>query len=321
MTTGKHITVLGAGVIGLSSAIRLLEKGHSISIVARDVTPHTTSDVAAAFWCPYRVGPIERALDWASHTFEVLASQEGLIETGVRQARHREIFTEPAGDPWYRPVLKNYDRTPPSELPADFMDGCEFDSYLIETPIYMRYLYQRAKELGAHFKTQDISSLKALEDSCDLLVNCSGVWAHHIVNDMAVYPIRGQVVVVEKLEGTTLPITTYDSGELPAYVVPRENDCLLGGTAQESNWDLEPHSETASGILDRCEKILPGISNQKVLHHKVGLRPGRKSVRLELDETFPKLPVIHNYGHGGSGFTLSWGCAEEVLKLAEELGY
>ena len=318
MVKNKHIAVVGAGVIGLSSAIRLLQKGFKVDIHARDITPNTTSDVAAAFWCPYRVGPHDRALDWARFTYTEFAKQNENPDAGIRSSIQREIFKEPAEDPWYRDLLTHYRKVPEEELPETFMDGYEFDTYLIETSIYMDYLHQKVQSLGARIIQHELDSLEELKGDYDLAVNCSGVWARQLVNDEEVYPIRGQVVVIEKLGSSDRPITTHDAGEYPSYIVPRTKDCLLGGTALENNWDLEAQMETASDIQTRCEKIIPETASSKVLQHKVGLRPGRKSVRLELDESISELPVIHNYGHGGSGYTLSWGCAEDVLKLVEQ---
>ena len=319
MNSKKQITVVGAGVIGLSSAIRLLQEGHSVNIVAREMTPDTTSDVAAAFWCPYRVGPHDRAMAWARHTYQVFAEQNKDPDTGVHPSKQREIFKGPAEDPWYRELLQGYRRTSTEELPEGFVDGYEFDTYLVDTPVYMQYITAKVQALGARILETELQSLEELRNSCELIINCSGVWARQLVNDKAVYPIRGQVVVIAKLEDEAYPITTYDAGEFPAYIVPRKNDCLLGGTAQEENWDLEAHSEIAEGIRERCGVLNPTTTRQTVIKNKVGLRPGRKAVRLELDESMRDLPVIHNYGHGGSGFTLSWGCAEDVVSLVGQL--
>ena len=319
MSPKKKVAVVGAGVIGLSSAIRLLENGYKVEIHARDITPNTTSDVAAAFWCPYRVGPQDRAMEWARHTYQVFAEMNKDPETGVHPSRQREIFKGPAEDPWYLELLQGYRKTPAHELPEGFVDGYEFDTYLMDTPVYMQHITSKAQALGARILETEIESLEELRNTCDVIINCSGVWARQLVNDEQVYPIRGQVVVVEKLEDEAFPITTHDAGEFPAYIVPRKNDCLLGGTAQEENWDLEAHLETAQGIRERCGILNPTTTGQPVLKNKVGLRPGRKSVRLELDDSMADLPVIHNYGHGGSGFTLSWGCAEDVLELARQV--
>lgn len=317
--TEKQIAVVGAGVIGLTSAIRLLEAGHSVDIHARDITPHTTSDVAASFWCPYRVGPHGRALEWARFTRDVFSREMKHPECGISLTRNREIFKEPAKDPWYLDLLQNYKKIPTEQLPEAFSDAYEFDTYLIETASYMKYLHEKVQSLGANIIEHDLHSLEELKGNYDVVINCSGVWARQLVNDESVYPIRGQVVVIEKLDKPNEPITTHDAGEYPSYIVPRSNDCLLGGTALADNWDLEAHPETASNIRARCEKIVPETESQKVLQHKVGLRPGRKSVRLELDQAITELPVIHNYGHGGSGYTLSWGCAEDVLELVGQV--
>jgi D-amino-acid oxidase len=107
-------------------------------------------------------------------------------------------------------------------------------------------------------------------------------------------------------------------GEHPegvTYVIPRSGDCILGGTAEEGEWDTEPDSQTAAAILRRCVALEPRLAETEVLEHKVGLRPGRPEIRLEIEGVSESAPRVHNYGHGGSGVTLSWGCAEETLRL------
>ena len=128
-------------------------------------------------------------------------------------------------------------------------------------------------------------------------------------------PIRGQIVRVRN-PGLTRFILDEENPEGVTYIVPRLDDCILGGTAEEGEWNLQPDPETATGILRRCIQLEPRLANAKVLEHKVGLRPGRPEVRLEREDA--PVPRIHNYGHGGSGITLSWGCAEETLRLVEE---
>jgi D-amino-acid oxidase len=100
------------------------------------------------------------------------------------------------------------------------------------------------------------------------------------------------------------------------YIVPRSNDCILGGTAEEGREDLTPNMETAAEIVARCVALEPRLRNAAILEHKVGLRPGRQAVRLEAEQWAPGKTIIHNYGHGGAGITLSWGCAANVVALA-----
>jgi D-amino-acid oxidase len=73
--------------------------------------------------------------------------------------------------------------------------------------------------------------------------------------------------------------------------------------------------DIATGILRRCVALEQRLAEAAVLEHRVGLRPGRPEVRLKRENLGNGAPCIHNYGHGGSGVTLSWGCAEEVMEL------
>jgi D-amino-acid oxidase len=97
------------------------------------------------------------------------------------------------------------------------------------------------------------------------------------------------------------------------YVVPREETVVLGGTAQDGSEDLTPDPGTAAAIVARCAALVPEAAGATVLAHRVGLRPVRPTVRLEL-ERHPR-PVVHCYGHGGAGVTLAYGCADDVVEL------
>jgi D-amino-acid oxidase len=93
--------------------------------------------------------------------------------------------------------------------------------------------------------------------------------------------------------------------------VPRSRDVVLGGTADQGEWSRTPDAATAEAILRQATVVEPRLAGARILRHKVGLRPGRPSVRLEREGD-----VIHCYGHGGCGVTVSWGCADDVLELA-----
>jgi D-amino-acid oxidase len=98
------------------------------------------------------------------------------------------------------------------------------------------------------------------------------------------------------------------------YIIPRREDCILGGTADEDQWDTTPDPVIAESILRRCIAIEPRLADAEILEHTVGLRPGRDAIRLEREDRDGRV-IVHNYGHGGAGVTLSWGCAEEVVAL------
>jgi D-amino-acid oxidase len=298
-----RVLVVGAGVIGLSCAVRLLEAGHRVDVVARDLPLESTSAVAAAIWYPYRALPQDLVTTWgkASYAaFEALSRQHG---TGVSVVLGTEVFRSQVPDPWWREAVPDLDRE--TALPAGYVDGWTFATPLIEMPTYLPWLAGRVTELGG---TITRLSLSDLPSGPDLVVNASGIGSRRLAGDADVEPVRGQVVRVEQVG---LDRWWLDGAGL-TYVVPRSKDIVVGGTDIEGEWSRTPDPAAADEILARARTLVPELAGARVLGHKVGLRPARPSVRLERVGD-----VIHCYGHGGAGVTLSWGCADAVRDLAD----
>ncbi|HYP38843.1 MAG TPA: FAD-dependent oxidoreductase [Chloroflexia bacterium] len=311
------VIVIGCGVSGLSCGIRLLEEGHNVAIWARDLPPHTTSNVAAAVWYPYRAFPIEAVLNWGQSTFEVFRELAGVPETGVTMAEGLEFFREPAPDPWWRECVGHFRRAAGNELPPGYSDGYVFETSVIEMSIYLGYLMRRFQGLGGVIEQHDVLSIDEPLAESRVVVNCAGLGARTLVGDESLFPIRGQIVLVDPLPMRRFILDEGDDNG-SAYIVPRSSDCVLGGIADVGDWSLEADGPTASAIIERCARLLPEAREAKVLGHMVGLRPGRPTVRLEVEPQRGGGVVIHNYGHGGAGVTLSWGCAEEVVSLVAD---
>ena len=104
-------------------------------------------------------------------------------------------------------------------------------------------------------------------------------------------------------------------GEEPVAVMPHGGHVVLGSTAVEHDWSRTAEGGTTDGILRRCARVDPLLSGAVVLEEKVGLRPGRDAVRVEV-ERFGGAKIVHNYGHGSCGVALSWGCATAAAELA-----
>lgn len=300
--------MVGAGVVGLTCAVRLLEAGHRVDVVARDLPLETTSAVAAAIWYPYRALPQDRVTAWSATSYAVFAAlgapeeYGGSPEAGVRMVEGTEVFTRRQGEPWWRAAVPGLDRE--TSLPAGYVDGWTFTTPVVEMPVYLRWLTRRIEELGG---TVTRLNLRALPEGADLVVNCSGLGSRLLGSDRTVVPVRGQVLYLEQVG---LDRWWLD-GEGPTYVVPRERDIVVGGTDDEGEWSRTPSPEGATDILERATRLVPALRGAKVLRQKVGLRPVRPAVRLERTGH-----VVHCYGHGGAGVTLSWGCAEDVVSLA-----
>jgi D-amino-acid oxidase len=300
----ERVIVVGAGVVGLSCAVRLLEAGHRVDVVARDLPRETTSAVAAAIWYPYHALPQERVTAWAARSYPVFEALARESETGVRMVAGTEVLRVPEPDPWWASAVPSLDHE--TSLPEGYAAGWTFVTPLIEMPVYLEWLSRRIVELGG---TLTRLNVRDLPQGAGAVVNCSGLGARLLGSDRSVEPASGQVVYVEQF-GLDRWWLDGGSEDGPTYVIPRSRDVVVGGTDVEGDWSRTPSPDVAAAILARATRLVPGLARARVIRHKVGLRPVRPSVRLERDGR-----VVHCYGHGGAGVTLSWGCAEEVAAL------
>lgn len=312
-TLTREAIVVGCGVAGLSTAIRLLEADFKVRIVTRERTPNTTSDVAAAVWFPFRCGPPDRALLWSRRTFRALRDLARDPATGVTMVPGIDLHEiDDGADPWWKEATDALRRAEASELVPGFAAGHVFTAPVAAMPVYLKWLETRVLTLGGTIETRGVSSLDALLLEASLVVNCTGLGARELVKDDALYPIRGQVVRVAPGHADRF-IQAESSRQPLAYIIPRHDCTVLGGTEDEGVWDLNVDPATSDAILARCIALEPALKSAEVLSHAAGLRPGRSEVRLETVRS-PGGVIVHNYGHGGGGVTLSWGCADEVAR-------
>jgi D-amino-acid oxidase len=297
-----RVLVVGAGVVGLSCALRLVEAGHRVDVVARDLPLETTSSVAAAIWYPYLAFPQDRVTAWGRTSYAVFAGLAEMDASGVTMRPGTEVLREPTADPWWREAVPRLDRVRPPEA---YSDAWSFVTPVVDMSRYLTWLALRVVDAGATITRIALSRLP----EGPLVVNCSGLGSRLLASDTTTTPVRGQVVVVDQVGLTDWWL----DGAAPTYVIPRPDDIVLGGTDDAGEWDRRPAPATAADIVARATALVPEISQARVLRHKVGLRPARPAVRLERVGD-----VIHCYGHGGAGVTLSWGCAEDVATLAEK---
>lgn len=308
--------VLGSGVSGLSCAVALQQKGFSVRILTKDEPLRTTSSVAGAVWYPYRAYPQERVLGWATaslHRFEELSREPG---TGVTMVELQEFFRAPENDPWWRPAIQQFRRLAANEVPEDYVDGYAIRVPVIETPIYLPYLAERFVHAGGSIEIRRVENLEECAAEAELIVNCTGLGARELCRDPRVFPIQGQVVRTTNPGIARVRVDEHHPGGV-TYVIARSADCILGATAVDNDWSLEVDPEVSRDIWRRCIGLEPRLQGAIVLEARVGLRPGRDAIRLEAERLPAGQIVIHNYGHGGAGVTLSWGCAFEVAQMAE----
>ena len=309
-----RVVVVGAGVVGLTCAVRLAEEGYEAHVLARDLPLETTSAVAAAIWYPYRAEPRERVLDWSARSFAALSRlAETEPRSGVRMLPGTELLrSRPFAPPWWASAVPGFDEPDPGTLPPGYPAARRLTVPAVDMSVHLPWLLERLDSAGG---TLTRTSLGALPEA-PLVVNATGLAGRRLAGDDSLVPVRGQVVHVEAAGVHEWVLDTEVEHEM-TYVVPRERVVVVGGTAEEGSWARDPDPETATAILARATRLVPELAGGRVVGHRVGLRPARPAVRLEAQRSGGST-VVHCYGHGGAGVTLAQACAEDVVALVRD---
>lgn len=302
------MVVVGAGVVGLTCAVRLAEAGHRVDVLARDLPLETTSVVAAAVWGPYQALPPERVTAWSARSYEVFAGlARGASEvTGVRMVPGTEVFERPEPDPWWADAVPGLART---AAPAPYADAWSFEAPVVDMPLYLVWLRTRLEQLGGTLTRASLGGLPEPRPD-EVLVDAAGLGARLLAHDDDLRPVRGQVLHVA---GVRLDRWWLHAAG-PTYVIPRTEVVVVGGTDEQGVWSRTVSAETTEAIWRRATALVPELARGRIVAQRVGLRPVRTSVRVEAEGR-----TVHCYGHGGAGVTLSWGTAEEVVRLVDGL--
>ena len=306
-------TVVGAGVSGLSCAVKLLEAGHEVVVISDRFSPDTVSDIAAAIWYPFLTAPADRADGWSIATYaELERLSEREPQSGVRMRDGREYLRQAVDPPEWSEDIAAFRILDDSEIPEGYVFGWQFRAPVIEMQLYMPWLRSRVEALGGSFVQSFVEDFS--EVSGEVVVNCVGLGARELCGDEEVRPVRGQVIFIDQDPG----IGHFDQQpETLTYTIPRSDVTVLGGTAQVDDWGMDIRAEDDKLILSKVEALWPELDRSRIIGGAVGLRPSRSEVRLDV-EYIGERKVVHNYGHGGAGVTLSWGCAEEVANLVSQ---
>ncbi|XP_068622660.1 D-amino acid oxidase [Battus philenor] len=321
------IAVIGAGVNGVTCALKIKEKypDFDVTIFSDEFTPNTTGDGSGGLWYPYLCGSTaqEKLTKWGTETYYFLHDLWYSGGNHVSLMPMYELYREKrqVERPLWADTVFGYRELDMKQLDhlsrmhsINYAAGRSFTTFVVQAPKLLEYLYKRFKNANGKVIKAKLGSLTdPLLREFHVIVNCTGVNARNVVPDNRVFAIRGQISKV-KASWINYTIVDEDSGH---YVIPNDAICVLGGTHQEHDYrtDIDDHNTTF--ILDGCRQMIPGLKHAELVNHWAGLRPGRDEIRLEAEEKNGKL-YIHNYGHGGSGLTLFWGCGDNVLNILEE---
>lgn len=311
-----RVVVVGAGVIGLNAALALEEAGHDVQVVAAAKGANTTSAAAGAIWYPFKVGPPDKVSKWAGATLHWLihlASKHP--ESGVDVLERTEL-SDNETKPWWAdatPGLRRIEATPSRPLPNNAKYGWLFDAPRCDPPVFLPWLESRLKK---PVRLERIASLADVLKSTesDFVINCTGLGARSLTHDTQLQAIYGQTVIVAPGAINIQQCMGDERDEARMfYSIPRRAEVVLGGCAEPCPDDRPPSTTRAmtDSILSRAASM--GLAPGQIIRESAGLRPFRPTVRLERDSHEARL--IHNYGHGGAGYTLCRGCAAEVASL------
>jgi D-amino-acid oxidase len=310
--------IVGAGVIGLSCAIRLQQAGRRVAVVAPDGPESTTSWVAAAVWYPSHTNADPRVLDWATRTFVELSEQAVRRVPGVTMRPTRMLLRGSIDPPWWAAAVPDFRVVPEvrrvsGPTAASGVTGeWHFTVPAVEMTVYLNWQLQQVTGAGGVLQQRRLTRLADVADLAPVIINTTGLAARELADDPTVYPARGRLVVVTN-PGLDTSVRDEDAPAGITYVHPRSRDVVLGGTFEPHESDLDDDPAESRAILARCTALVPELARAQVLGSAAGLRPTRENgVRLEVD---PSTGIIHNYGHGGAGLTLGWGCADAVTAL------
>lgn len=342
------LTVLGAGVIGLTSAIEL-SRHYDVRVVASQIGPATDSRKATAVWHVYLVTESELTtsdphLVWAEKTLlRLIRVAQEMPDAGLEIIEGTELFrtAKPALDQCWMPLARrhlgltdldqqeidafnDYDRAALPPAVRSLMKahpvlwGYKLNAPAASMPVYLAWLQREAERAGVTFEQRSVSAFSDVQDPGICLINCSGFGARELASDAAFVPYKGQYFVLQADDGA--PSAYIGDDDNPAgmsYSIPRAGEVLVGGTAERGCDSLSPDVRW-DDVRARAGLYVPWVAEHAgaVGDPVVGIRPVRATgVRLEVDSNSAGFPIVHNYGHGGSGFSLSWGCAERVAEL------
>ncbi|KAJ7387140.1 hypothetical protein OS493_004106 [Desmophyllum pertusum] len=359
-----RVLIIGGGVVGMTSALQLLNKGYKVTVVAKEYASpvssgkRITSEIAGALWewppavCGRHTD--EKSLDSYGKFMELAMNPK---ETGAYLRQSIFYFKDKVNDlpkqlekmdelshlPGFRHDAKLIEETAVN-TDTGVVDAYQHMAPMVDTITYMQWLYKQCREKGCHFVQDEIHGL--LRDQAEdlkrkykaqLIFNCSGLNAKELAGDEDVYPLRGVIVKV-KNDGSLMPKLNHSmcisliedidesqkEGQSFVFILPRGDDKLwLGGMVQPNQWDknLTLDYPPIRRMFEKVKEFYAPLRNygdEDVEEVLVGLRPARKgNVRLEWDPVCPSL--LHNYGHGGSGVTFSWGCAIEASAMVDRV--
>jgi D-amino-acid oxidase len=265
-TGEKRFAVLGCGAVGLASARLLQQRGAEVTIYAKELPPHTTSNIAGGQWSPTAVmdpsrrtpesdALLSRACRLSHRSFQQLPG----TEFGIRWIDNYVLSDEPLGEWWehglVRDLFPEERELRPDEHPFRARHARRFTTMLIEPPVYLTAMVRELRLAGVPIVVREFRSREEIRDLPEpAVLNCTGLGAKALFGDEELEPVRGQLTfLLPQAEIEYIVI----AGEL--YMIPRRDGIALGGTFEAGDWRLEVDEATRQRIVAGHRELFEGM--------------------------------------------------------------
>lgn len=315
------IGIVGAGIVGLSAALLLADRGHTVMVVARDLP----GDGGTGWASPW-AGALLAAHPDGDHEmqrvsleyYKALAEREPYA--GIQSIPIEEYYDDRSDESkiWYRRYFSDFEFLPKEDLPMGARIGFTYTTQVVNPTYFLPWISAELTRKGVRFVRQTVETLDEAREllRADVLVNASGIGARELAGDSEAYPVRGQTMFVKSSWDTVKLF----QGTSYTYVIPRTHSggVILGGVSQPHSTNSEIDMETKHDILRRVNRLTNNAFDwvdprTDVDRDIVGFRPYRDGgIRVEREGD-----VIHAYGAGGLGYLYAFGIADKICKLAQ----
>lgn len=314
----------------------LASAGLEVELFSDAAPERTTSVAACAVWLPLYLAagagdgstvPPSDLRRWVADSYAAFRSLTSAA-AGVSEMPLYRLGQSENDAPDVAGVVPSLTHRVADELPPEMRHIWSYDSFAIDMQVYLSWLSGEIKELGVRaqvgrkYRTID----EAIADTgAQVLVNCTGAGAAALCGDRQLRGAKGVLLFKDPL-----PVTGILSCR-EFILAPRERELVAGSLydLDYSSEQVEPHDvarleEWHAGWPAEALELV-GITPADMWSARTrgaisGIRPVRPvGARFEL-EHHDGCTIIHNYGHGGAGVTVSWGAAHAVKTAALEAG-